>query len=299
MAKTLLVRILLTAAPGTHVDARMRKVDMTMIDQPSLARWEEAEVVRSRVQARMTHKVRPTGKRVLERYAAPSADTPYALEYAYHLIGDVRNQTVLDYGCGDGPDTALLAARGAHVVALDLSPDLLDIAQQRITVDAPPGTVQFLCGSAHALPLPDASVDVVFGHAVLHHLDLALSAAEVFRVLRPGGRAIFKEPLRESRLIRAVRPLIPYRQPDISPFERPLRRAEIEGFSARFVPGRARLFGLPFVRAAELLRTRKTIQDRSYALDARLIARYPALRTYASLIVFELHTPGPATPRTC
>jgi len=271
---------------------------MTMSNQPSLGHWEEAEVARSRVQASLTRGVKPTAKRILERYAAPPADTPYALEYAYHLIGDVRAQTVLDYGCGDGRDTALLAARGAHVIALDLSPDLLEIARKRIAVDAPLARVQILCASAHAVPLPDESVDLVFGHAVLHHLDLTRSAAEVYRVLRPGGRAIFKEPMRESRLIRAIRPLIPYRQPDISPYERPLRRAEIEEFGRQFELGRVRMFGLPFVRAAELLRTSKTIQDRSYALDARLIARYQALRTCASIIVFELHKPGPAASPT-
>jgi SAM-dependent methyltransferase len=270
---------------------------MTMTNQPSLARWEEAEVARSRVQARLTPGVRPTGKRTLKRYAAPPADTPYALEYAYHLIGDVRGQVVLDYGCGDGPDTALLAARGAHVIALDLSADLLDIAQQRIAADAPPGTVRFLCGSAHAVPLPDESVDVIFGNAVLHHLDLARAAAEVYRLLRPGGRAIFKEPLRESRLIRAIRPLIPYRQPDVSPYERPLRRSEIDEFGRMFERSRARMFGLPFVRGAELLGTSKAVQHRTYALDARLIARYPALRTYASVAVFELRKPRPAEPQ--
>jgi SAM-dependent methyltransferase len=242
------------------------------------------------VQASLT-RVKRTSKGVLARYAAPPADTPYSLEYAYHLIGDIRGQVVLDYGCGDGSDTALLAARGAHVVALDLSRDLLDLAAQRIAADSPAGTVQFLCASAHAVPLPDESVDLVFGDAVLHHLDLALASAEVFRVLRPGGRAIFKEPLRDSRIIRAIRPLIPYRQPDVSPYERPLRRAEVEAFSRGFEWSRARLFGLPFVRAAELLRTTKSMQKRSYALDARLLARYPALRTFASVIVFELYKP--------
>jgi SAM-dependent methyltransferase len=290
-----LVWILLIRRVWRAHGASPKVENMTPSSQPSLERWEQAEVVRSRVQASLTPRVKPTSKRILERYAAPPADTPYALEYAYHLLGDVRGQTVLDYGCGDGPDTALLAARGAHVVALDLSPELLDLCELRIAADAPSGTVQLLCGSAHAIPLPDESVDVVFGHAILHHLDLALSAAEVYRVLRPGGRAIFNEPIRESALVRAIRPLIPYRQPDISPYERPLRRAEVEEFGRRFQPGRARVFNLPFVKAAELLRTSKAIRDRSYALDARLIARYPALRTYASLIVFELHKLGPTT----
>lgn len=255
--------------------------------------------MRSRVQARLTREVRPTSKRILERYAAPAADTPYALEYMYYLVGDIRGQTILDYGCGDGPDTALLAARGAHVIAFDLSPDLLGLAERRIAGDVPAGTVRFLCGSAHSVPLPDESVDVVFGHAILHHLDLTRAAAEVYRLLRPGGRAIFNEPVRESALIRAIRPLIPYRQADVSPFERPLRRAEIAEFGCRFQQGRSRAFKLPFVRAVELLRTSTSIQRRSYALDARLIARYPALQMYASLLVFELHKPGRAASGTC
>ena len=44
--------------------------------------------------------------------------------------------------------------------------------------------------------MPDASVDVVFGIAILHHLDLPQAAREVWRILKPGGRAIFQEPVR-------------------------------------------------------------------------------------------------------
>jgi ubiquinone/menaquinone biosynthesis C-methylase UbiE len=44
--------------------------------------------------------------------------------------------------------------------------------------------VEFIVGSAHDVPLPDESVDVVFGIAILHHLDLKLAARELRRVLR-------------------------------------------------------------------------------------------------------------------
>jgi SAM-dependent methyltransferase len=267
---------------------------MIVARETDLAEWERAEIARSRMQATLSRGVRRTSPNVLRRYANPRADTLFPLEYVYHLVGDIRGQTALDFGCGDGRDTTLLAARGARVYALDLSPDLLERAALRAREDGFADSVHVLCGSAHAIPLPDGSVGLVVGHAVLHHLDLASASREVYRVLRPGGRAIFKEPIRQSRLMRAIRPLIPYRQPDVSPFERPLLLSEIESFSRPFQRLRHRQFMLPFVRLAELLGASKAFQDRTVELDGRLLAAHPWLRTYATVTVFELRKPAPA-----
>lgn len=228
---------------------------------------------------------------MIERYANPPADTVYPLEYLYYLVDDIRGLTVLDYGCGDGPDTALLASRGARVEALDLSSDLLERARQRIEHDGFADRVTFHCGSAHDVPLADGSVDLVVGHAILHHLDLALASREVHRVLRPGGRAIFLEPIRDSRVLRLVRPLIPYRQPDVSPFERPLLHAEVDAFSRPFRPGRHREFLLPFVAVARVAGAPERVQNWLRELDARLLAKLPRLRYYATITVFELYKP--------
>jgi len=86
---------------------------------------------------------------------------------------------------------------------------LIALALQRLAVNGLPGAATFMVGSAHDLPLPDDSVDVVFGIAILHHLDLMATSKEVHRVLKPGGRAIFQEPVRDSRLVRAIRKCIP------------------------------------------------------------------------------------------
>lgn len=255
----------------------------------ALVEWEKAEVERSHAQAvRTAAVVRPTSPRILERYVNPPAATPYALEYAFHLLGDVRGRSVLDYGAGDGRDTTLLAHRGANVWALDISPDLLGIAEQRVTVDGHRDAVTILCGSAHAIPLPDESMDVVWGDAVLHHLDLRLTEREVYRVLKPGGRAIFKEPLRDSRVLRAIRPLIPYRQPDVSPFERPLLWREVTTFAQRFRRFDYRCFDLPFVAAARVLGASKERQERLQQLDGQLLRDRPWLNTYATCVVFEV-----------
>jgi SAM-dependent methyltransferase len=260
---------------------------MASVEQTGLVEWEKAEIHRSAIQAGLTT-VERTSPGVIARYADPPRDTAYALEYAFHLLGDVGGKQVLDFGCGDGEFTPLLVSHGARVIGLDISTDLLSIARRRIEVDGFPDTVRPLCGSAHSIPLQTDSVDIVFGMAVLHHLDLDLAAREVHRVLKPGGRAIFKEPMRNSRVVSRVRAMIPYRQPDISPFERPLRIDEIRRFAASFREFSAREFELPFVSLLRVCNAPYRLQARSYECDGKVLKRFPALRPYASVLVFEV-----------
>jgi SAM-dependent methyltransferase len=160
-----------------------------------IKKWETVEVERSasEAQKKLTDDLRMRDT-IIERYANPAADTSFPLEYAYHLLGDAHGKTVLDYGCGTGDNSVLLANHGARVIGVDISPDLVELARKRLELHGFKEMVEFQVGSAHELPLADESIDVVFGMAILHHLDLSLSSKEVFRVLKKGGRAIFLEP---------------------------------------------------------------------------------------------------------
>jgi SAM-dependent methyltransferase len=251
--------------------------------------WERAEITRSSVEATLTpdDALRVTAS-ILRRYADPPADTAYPLEYAYHQLGDVSGKRVLDFGCGSGANTALLAGRGAHVWAIDISEDLLRLARRRLDVSGRHGGATFIAGSAHDLPFPDESIDVVFGIAILHHLDLDLVAREVRRVLKPGGRAIFQEPVRNSAVLRVVRSLIPYHAPDVSPYERPLTDAELRRFAARFQSCAVRAFNLPHVQVGTLLPVLRNHWQTLYAWDRRLLNRLPWLAQYASVRVISL-----------
>src|SRR5688572_6376300 len=114
--------------------------------------WEQAEVYRSSQEAaRAAGGLRATPPDVLHRYRTPPATTVFPLEYAYHLVGDVAGACVLDLGCGTGENASILAASGAHVVAMDISPDLLGLAARRADVDGV--AITTVCGSAHAIPL--------------------------------------------------------------------------------------------------------------------------------------------------
>jgi ubiquinone/menaquinone biosynthesis C-methylase UbiE len=251
--------------------------------------WERAEIARSSVEATLTPDVAlRVSPKNLARYEHPPAATPYPLEYAYHLLGDVRGRRIVDFGCGSGANAVQLANRGAHVWAVDISEDLIRLGQRRLAVNGRAGGAQFIVGSAHDLPLPDASVDVVFGIAILHHLDLRLVSQEVHRVLRPGGRAIFQEPVRNSAVVRFLRSLIPYRAPDISPYERPLTDAELRTFARPFASFQSRAFALPFVRLAEIVPRLKRYVDGAHRVDAALLGRLPFLRRYAGIRVIQV-----------
>lgn len=97
-------------------------------------------------------------------------------------------ERVLDVACGTGNAALLAGARGADVVAVDLAERLVVVARERA---AGAGIrAEFIVGDAHALPLADASFDIVlsvFGLTVA--ADPAKAIGEVARVLRPGGRA--------------------------------------------------------------------------------------------------------------
>jgi 2-polyprenyl-3-methyl-5-hydroxy-6-metoxy-1,4-benzoquinol methylase len=180
-----------------------------------------------------------------QRYMKPSADTGYSLEYAYYLLGDVRGKRVLDFGCGAGENTALLSLRGANTVAIDLSPELIALAEKRCGLHGVKADLRV--ASCHESGLPDHSFDVVFGIAILHHLDLALSLKEAARLLKPDGFCIFEEPIRDSRLAKLVRRTFPPNAQDISPFERPFETRELFSVPARMKMTDVRKFRLPHI----------------------------------------------------
>lgn len=251
--------------------------------------WERAEKERSAREASHTYSDEALATpRNVTRYINPPADTVYPLEYVFHLLGDVRGKTILEYGCGDGVNTVLLANRGAHVIALDLSPELIDVARQRLRVHGITAGVDFIVGSAHNVPFPDASIDVVVGIAILHHLDLALAAAEVKRLLKPAGVAIFQEPVRNSRMLKIARKLVPYTSPDVSPFERPLTDSELRQFGAGCSSYRSRPFSLPTSSLIGLLPLVRRYSQASLRWDAAVLEKFPSLGHYSPVKVIQL-----------
>jgi len=107
------------------------------------------------------------------------------------LGGFAPGARIADLGCGSGVFTNLLQRRGFDVVGLDLSPKLIRIARQTYP------DVEFREGDIEHLPFADGSFDGVLLAGVLHHLpSLSACAAEILRILKPGGRFVAFDPNR-------------------------------------------------------------------------------------------------------
>lgn len=252
------------------------------------AKREKSDIERSARAAVNSTELRHHVSQIV-RYMDPPADTAYPLEYAYHLLGDVRGKIILDFGCGWGENTLLLLQRHARVIALDISAALIAVAKARLRENEVSGDVQFVVASAHELPLPDNSVDVVFGMAILHHLDIEVAAQEVWRVLKPGGHAIFREPTRKSRLLHFVRNLIPDWRSDVSLLEHPLNEQEERVLTSGFARSVSRAFQLPHMRLIRFFRPPRKLVSAFYNLDRKLLDLYPSrLSKYAAIHVIEL-----------
>src|SRR5713101_5007976 len=107
-------------------------------------------------------------------------------------IGDLQpGQTVVDIGSGAGMDSILAArrvGRNGKVIGVDMTPEMLAKADRNATA-AGLSKTDFRLGSADALPVPGESVDVVISNGVFNLcLNKPGVVAEIFRVLRPGGR---------------------------------------------------------------------------------------------------------------
>ena len=141
-----------------------------MADATLIQVRDRAEIERSSIEATLTpDSALRMSRRTLTRYERPPANTAFPLEYSYHLLGDVHGKRIVDFGCGSGANAVLLANRGARVCGVDISEDLIRLAERRLAANGRAGAVRFLVGSAHDLPFPDGSIDVVFGVAILHH----------------------------------------------------------------------------------------------------------------------------------
>ncbi|HEX8565847.1 MAG TPA: methyltransferase domain-containing protein [Pyrinomonadaceae bacterium] len=258
-------------------------------ENKELRKWERVEIERSNAEAQhQDFADLKADERQIARYLDPPADTAYYLEYAYHLLGDVRGRRVLDFGCGNGENTILLARHGADVFSMDISTESIKVARKRLEVNNLNDAVRFFTGSAHDIPLADESVDVVFGMAILHHLDLPLAAKEVFRVLKKGGRAIFQEPVRNSKLVWFVRNLIPYEQPDLSPYERPLTDDELKTFAQDFSGYKSRAFALPYLNLTELFTDNEKFLRPLRQFDRKVLQAIKPLDYYASIRIVEM-----------
>lgn len=224
------------------------------------------------------------------RDAAPALNGFYELsrganDYRGRVLATAPGKSVLEYGCGMGGCAFDLATRGVIATGIDISASAIERASEKAK-GYPAGSLTFRKADAEALPFEDASFDVICGSGILHHLDIGRAVAEIRRVVKPGGRAIFYEPLAYNPPARLYRVLTPgSHTPDEHPLttkDLALLRSDLGRVSFDFYDFFA-VGAIPFLRlpgGERLLR----LTER---LDRVLFRRSAAARHWATTIVID------------
>lgn len=208
--------------------------------------------------------------------------------HAQQRLGDLRGKRILDLGCGTGWLSVILAKRGATVDAVEISTEAVRIATEMARINGVSEQVTARVGSAYDIEFPDETFDIVVGEAILHHLsDKHRAAEELYRVLKPSGRAIFHECFGESRFLERLRLYVPVpvEDEDSTHWHHQLRYSDVDIFR-----------GLFSVQAKEfqlLSRLTRIVRNKRFELlmgrfDQILLENMPFLRKFARTIVVEL-----------
>lgn len=205
----------------------------------------------------------------------------------------LEGATVLETGSGFGELTCWLAMNGANVIATDISSTCLDVVRERARRNGVSDRIRTLNTPIEVADgVEDESVDLVFGRTVAHHFDLGPAARSMYRALKPGGRAVFAEPvlllgdwvfrLRRSRPVTKVFPPFVH-----TPDERSFDREMIAELSAPFDAVTIEYFGI-LTRVSSFVRVPDRLYERVSVLDQAVLDRIPATRSLSKYMVIRL-----------
>lgn len=195
-------------------------------------------------------------------------------------LGDVQGKRILDYGAGTGQVGVFFALSGAEVRGFDVSAKAVELANRRAQVNGVSSVARFEQASAEHLPYADEEFDFAVGRWILHHLEkekLQKCGAELYRVLKKGGKAFFIEPLGHNPLIEWIRKHPFYSSGGYeSDYESTMKRREIFGMGAPFERTHIHEFHLLYM-LKRIIRRRRVLEVLKKT-DAVLFQVFPPLK---------------------
>jgi 2-polyprenyl-3-methyl-5-hydroxy-6-metoxy-1,4-benzoquinol methylase len=205
------------------------------------------------------------------------------------------SQRLLDFGCGPGLYSVQFARIGYEVHGFDISPTNVQVARQLSEQYGLAHRTRFGQGLAEDLKYPDGFFDVIAGIDILHHVEIPRAIAECLRVLKPGGLAVFKEPveaplfdtLRNSRVGQWISPKSASFDLHITEDERKLTAADLDAI--RHAAPRAQIHSFRIVSRIESLFGSRAPRWRGASLlemlDPALVRYCPPFRRLAGTVV--------------
>jgi len=216
------------------------------------------------------------------------------LSFALHRMGPPAGQRVLEVGCGTGALSVYLTLNGASVKGIDVSQENVKLATRRAEVNGVADRAIFQGVPVEQLADPGEAYDTVIGNQVLHHFELPEALPNIRRLLRPGGRALFCEPVlllpegvRRVRDSAIVKRWFPKRVD--TPTERSVSPPDVALIRQTFPAATLYPFQL-LTRLQDFVDVSDTWFGRLSRLDPILLRRLPPSRHLARFVVFELST---------
>jgi SAM-dependent methyltransferase len=207
------------------------------------------------------------------------------------MLGSVEGKKILEYGCGQGLYSVNFALLGAQVYAFDISEGMVRIAKMIAQINGVTARVAVVDGEK--LAYCDEIFDLIWGTAILHHLNLDKAAYEIHRILKKQGVAIFVEPLGHNPLINLYRFFTPKKR---TPSEKPLTFQDIqtlEGYFSEVSHYEFQLFGGIATALSIIFRTKSFIRSKVLnnflsKVDDAIFRFFPFTRRFCRITVIRL-----------
>ena len=227
--------------------------------------------------------------RALQTRKFYSVNTAACRHFKALIEQNCTGQKVLEYGCGKGKYALTMARYGADVVGIDISIKGVRQARTLASEEGLEDKLTFEVMNAKRLEFPDNHFDIVFGNSILHHLNLDNACQELIRVLKPEGRAVFREPLGHNLLINLYRKLTPKMRTED---EHPLLASDLETLEGYFHEARfdyyafCTLLAVPFRALPGFKRLLSVLE-----FFDRILLSLPLIKRQAWLVVIQLNRP--------
>lgn len=206
---------------------------------------------------------------------------------ATDFLGDVIGKRLLIAGVG--VQAILFARAGAEVWGFDIAEQQVEAVRAAVERHGLTARIHLGAMAFESLEYETGFFDMAFGEAILHHIDLRRGGAELARVLRPGARASFIEPLGTNPVLEFARRHLPYPSKSRTEEERPLTYRDIREFATSFAASRYREFGLLSMLNGRIVTHRPTMR-RLESADEWILARAAWLRRLGSMIWVGVET---------
>jgi 2-polyprenyl-3-methyl-5-hydroxy-6-metoxy-1,4-benzoquinol methylase len=221
------------------------------------------------------------------RYTNPPASTIFPREFYYHLLAPLQGLDTLEMACGNGIDASICAHNGANVHAYDIARQSVDFTRRRAQVNGLGHRLKLQVTGQFTEAFAGQTFDRILGYAALHHIPMEGLAQQVYDRLRPGGVAVFAEPVINSHALHALRRCVPYYLFPPTDDEVPLNDGQIAEFARPFDRFVRREFQLTS-RIWPFFPSSWALAYGLHWLDSWLL-KLPPLRRFATVVVFACY----------